>query len=97
MMAKFNQSSGNDSRAKLFEKNYLEEIKKIPVDEVENAESQYSDYGTAIYLDKMVLPQLENGSLSHRVHSWTNQHFTNLYVADLGRNDSGTVNKFDKM
>jgi outer membrane protein OmpA-like peptidoglycan-associated protein/tetratricopeptide (TPR) repeat protein len=103
MMTKFNQSSGNDSRAKLFEKNrnYLEEIKENSGRyEVENAgiNSQYSDYGTAIYLDKIVFASArDTGSLSHRVHSWTNQHFTSLYVADLGEEMiPGTANKFDK-
>jgi outer membrane protein OmpA-like peptidoglycan-associated protein len=103
MMAKFNQSSGNDIRAQLFEKNrnYLEEIKENSGRyEIENAgiNSQYSDYGTAVYLDKIVFASArDTGSLSHRVHSWTNQHFTSLYVADLGEEMiPGTANKFDK-
>jgi outer membrane protein OmpA-like peptidoglycan-associated protein len=103
MMAKFNQSSGNDSRAKLFEKNrnYLEEIKENSGRyEIEDAgvNSQYSDYGTAIYLDKIVFASArDTGSLVHRRHSWTNQPFTNLYVADLGEEMiTGVTTKFDK-
>jgi outer membrane protein OmpA-like peptidoglycan-associated protein len=103
MMAKFNQSSGNDSRAKLFEKNrnYLEEIKENSGRyEIEDAgvNSQYSDYGTAIYLDKIVFASArDTGSLVHRLHSWTNQPFTNLYVADLGEGMiPGRATKFDK-
>jgi len=103
MMAKFNQSSGNDSRAKLFEKNrnYLEEIKENSGRyEIEDAgvNSQYSDYGTAIYSDKIVFASArDTGSLVHRLHSWTNQPFTNLYVADLGEEMiPGKPNKFDK-
>jgi outer membrane protein OmpA-like peptidoglycan-associated protein/tetratricopeptide (TPR) repeat protein len=103
MMAKFNQSSGNDSRAKLFEKNrnYLEEIKENSGRyEIEDAgvNSQYSDYGTAIYLDKIVFASArDTGSLVHRLHSWTNQPFTNLYVADLGEEMiPGRPTKFDK-
>jgi len=103
MMEKFNESSGNDSRAKLFEKNtnYLEVIKENSGRyQIENAgiNSQYSDYGTAIYLDKIVFASArDTGSLSQRVHSWTNQYFTNLYVADLGEEMTpGIPNKFDK-
>jgi outer membrane protein OmpA-like peptidoglycan-associated protein/tetratricopeptide (TPR) repeat protein len=103
MMAKFNQSSGNDSRAKLFEKNrnYLEEIKensgRYEIEDV-GVNSQYSDYGTAIYLDKIVFASArDTGSLVHRLHSWTNQPFTNLYVADLGEEMIlGRPTKFDK-
>lgn len=103
MMEKFNESSGNDSRAKLFEKNtnYLEVIKENSGRyQIENAgiNSQYSDYGTAIYLDKIVFASArDTGSLSQRVHSWTNQYFTNLYVADLGEEMiPGIPNRFDK-
>jgi outer membrane protein OmpA-like peptidoglycan-associated protein/tetratricopeptide (TPR) repeat protein len=103
MMAKFNESSGNDSRAKLFKKNrnYLEEIKENSGRyEIEDAgvNSQYSDYGTAIYLDKIVFASArDTGSLVHRRHSWTNQPFTNLYVADLGEEMiTGVTTKFDK-
>lgn len=103
MMAKFNQSSGNDSRAKLFEKdmNYLEAIKANSGRyQVEDAgiNSPYSDYGTAIYLNKIVFASArDTGSLGHRVHSWTNQPFTNLYMADLGEEMiPGIPDKFDK-
>jgi outer membrane protein OmpA-like peptidoglycan-associated protein/tetratricopeptide (TPR) repeat protein len=103
MMAKFNESSGNDSRAKLFKKNrnYLEEIKENSGRyQIEDAgvNSQYSDYGTAIYLDKIVFASArDTGSLVHRRHSWTNQPFTNLYVADLGEEMiTGVTTKFDK-
>src|SRR3970040_793976 len=55
LMKKFYQSSGNDNRARLFEKdvNYLEAIKENSGRyQVEDAgiNSAYSDYGTAIYL-----------------------------------------------
>ena len=103
MMKKFNQSSGNDSRAKLFEKNmnYLEAIKENSGRyEVEDAgiNSQYSDYGTSIYLNKIVFASArDTGSLGHRRHSWTNQPFTNLYTADLGEEMiPGIAHKFDK-
>ncbi|EIA08830.1 OmpA family protein [Flavobacterium frigoris] len=103
MMKSFNQSSGNDKRAKLFEKdiNYLQAIKENSGRyEIENAgiNSQYSDYGTAIYLNKIVFASArDTGSLGHRKHAWTNQYFTNLYVADLGEEKlPATPYKFDK-
>jgi outer membrane protein OmpA-like peptidoglycan-associated protein len=103
MMEKFNQSSGNEIRAKLYEKNvnYLEAIKENSGRyQLEDAgmNSQYSDYGTAIYMDKIVFASArDTGSLSHRRHSWTNQPFTNLYMADLGEEMiPGKPNRFDK-
>lgn len=103
MMKSFNQFSGNDKRAKLFEKdiNYLQAIKENSGRyEIENAgiNSQYSDYGTAIYLNKIVFASArDTGSLGHRKHAWTNQYFTNLYVADLGEEMlPATPYKFDK-
>ncbi len=103
MMKKFNQFAGDDKRAELFEKNmnYLDAIKANSGRyDVEDAgiNSQYSDYGAAIYLNKIVFASArDTGSLSHRKHSWTNQHFTNLYSADLGEDMiPGKPNKFDK-
>jgi outer membrane protein OmpA-like peptidoglycan-associated protein/tetratricopeptide (TPR) repeat protein len=103
MLKKFDQLSGNDSRADLFLKNvnYLEAIKNNSGRyTVENAgiNSQYSDYGTAVTLNKIVFTSArDTGSLGQRKHTWTNQHFTDLYVADLdGEMNPGTVDKFDK-
>lgn len=46
--------------------------------------SVYSDYGTAKYGNKIVFTTArDTGSLSHRTHSWNNQHFTNLYTSEL--------------
>ena len=103
LMKKFYQSSGNDNRARLFEKdvNYLEAIKENSGRyQVEDAgiNSAYSDYGTAIYLNKLVFASArDTGSLGHRIHSWTNQPFTNLYVAELeDEMIPGKPKKFDK-
>lgn len=89
MLEKFNQKSGIDSRGKLYEerKNYLEEIKKNSGRyNVENAgiNSEYSDYGSAFFGDKVVFTSArDTGNFSKRQHSWTNQYFTNMYVADM--------------
>lgn len=103
MLEKFNQLSGNDSRGDLFLKNvnYLEAIKNNSGRyKVEDAgiNSQYSDYGTAVTLNRIVFASArDTGSLSQRKHSWTNQYFTDLYSADLDSEmNPGAVKKFDK-
>ncbi|WPR70456.1 OmpA family protein [Flavobacterium sp. NG2] len=103
MMEKFNQLSGDDKRAKLFKKNrnYLAEIKansgRYKVEDA-GINSKYSDYGTAVYLNKIVFSSArDTGSLGQRKHTWTNQYFTNLYMADLGEEMTpGAPSKFDK-
>lgn len=101
MLALFNQKSGNDSRGKLSKSDYLAEIKANSGRyDVEDAgiNSKYSDYGSAIYLDKVVFTSSrDTGSLAQRKHKWTNQYFTNLYTADIGEAMTlGGVKKFDK-
>jgi outer membrane protein OmpA-like peptidoglycan-associated protein/tetratricopeptide (TPR) repeat protein len=103
MMVKFVELSGNDNRAKLFKsnRNYLAEIKansgRYNVEDA-GINSKYSDYGTAIYNNKIVFTSArDTGSLGQRKHTWTNQYFTNLYMADLGEQMTpGTPSKFDK-
>ena len=102
MMELFNQKSGNDTRAKLFKKNtnYLEAIKansgRYNVEDA-GINSMYSDYGTALYSDKLIFASArDTGSLGQRKHKWTNQYFTNLYTADLGQDMTpNTPKKFD--
>ncbi|EIA07152.1 OmpA family protein [Flavobacterium frigoris] len=103
MLKKFTKLSDDDSRGDLFLKNvnYLDVIKNNSGRyTVENAgiNSQYSDYGAAITLNKIVFASArDTGSLGQRKHTWTNQHFTDLYVADLdGEMNPGTVDKFNK-
>jgi outer membrane protein OmpA-like peptidoglycan-associated protein len=90
ILKEFEKVSANDSRAKLYNKNvnYLDEIKANSGRyKIENASinSQYSDYGSSIYNNKIVFTSArDTGSLGQRKHTWTNQHFTNLYSADLG-------------
>ena len=102
MLEKFNQKSGNDTRGKLFKKNtnYLDDIKENSGRyKVEDAgiNSKYSDYGASLYLNKIVFATArDTGSIEHRKHTWTDQFFTNLYVADLGENMTpGSPKKFD--
>lgn len=101
MLALFNQKSGNDSRGKLSKSDYLAEIRansgRYNVEDA-GINSKYSDYGSTIYLDKVVFSSSrDTGSLAQRKHKWTNQYFTNLYTADLGEGMTlGAVKKFDK-
>jgi len=89
ILEQFDKISNNDSRAKLFKENanYLDEIKANSGRyKIENAgiNSQYSDYGSTIYNNKIVFTSArDTGSLGQRKHTWTDQHFTNLYSADL--------------
>lgn len=89
MLEKFNQKSGIDTRGKLFQekKDYLEEIKKNSGRyNVENAgiNSEYSDYGSAFFGDKVVFTSArDTGNFSRRKHAWTNMYFTNMYASDL--------------
>ncbi|WP_418263422.1 OmpA family protein [Flavobacterium faecale] len=103
IMLKFVELSDNDNRAKLFKnnRNYLAEIKANSGRyDIEDAgiNSQYSDYGTAIYKNKLVFTSArDTGSLGQRKHTWTNQYFTNLYSADLGdQMTPSSPTKFDK-
>jgi outer membrane protein OmpA-like peptidoglycan-associated protein/tetratricopeptide (TPR) repeat protein len=101
MLETFSQKSGNDSRGKLFgkNKNYLEQIKansgRYKIEDA-GINSKYSDYGSAFYNNKLVFSSArDTGSLGQRKHTWTNQHFTNLYASDLGEEMTpGKVNKF---
>ncbi|WP_395050347.1 OmpA family protein [Flavobacterium sp.] len=103
MLDKFNQKAGNDKRATLYEKNknYLDRIKvnsgRYKVEDA-GINSKYSDYGSAFYSGKLVFTSArDTGSFMQRKHEWNNQHFTNLYVADLGEEMvPGKVNKFSK-
>jgi outer membrane protein OmpA-like peptidoglycan-associated protein/tetratricopeptide (TPR) repeat protein len=101
MLEKFHQKAGNDKRANLFDKNknYLDRIKansgRYKVEDA-GINSKYSDYGSAFYLNKLVFTSArDTGSLMQRKHKWTNQHFTNLYVTDLG--EEMTPGKVDKL
>jgi len=103
MLETFHQKAGNDTRGKLFEKNknYLDQIKansgRYKIEDA-GVNSKYSDYGSALYGNKLVFSSArDTGSLGQRKHTWTNQHFTNLYSSDLGEEMTpGKVNKFSK-
>jgi outer membrane protein OmpA-like peptidoglycan-associated protein len=88
MMAKFNTKSGNDTRGLLAkkQKDYRAEITKNSGRyKIEDAgvNSEYSDYGPAFFLEQVVFTSTrDTGNFTKRKHSWTDQYFSNLYVAD---------------
>ncbi|MGG7036039.1 MAG: OmpA family protein, partial [Flavobacterium sp.] len=94
MLAKFNQKSGNDSRAKLYAKNkyYMEEIKaNSGRHKVENAgiNSIYSDYGSHVSGNKLIFASArDTGNFAKRKDKWTNQYFTKLYASDIEGDNS---------
>ena len=103
MMALFMQKKSNDSRAEIFSKNrdYLAEIKKNSGRyKIENAgiNSKYSDYGTSYRDTKIIFSSArDTGNFSKRIHTWTGQHFTNLYSANMAEDGSlSAVDKFGK-
>lgn len=102
ILEKFSKVAKNDSRAKLFMKNenYLDRIKaNSGIYEISKIDinSKYSDYGSTVYSNKLIFTSArDTGGLGQRKHSWTNQHFTNLYSAELDEDfNPKKVERFD--
>ena len=100
---KVNKLSGGDARAELYLKNenYLEDIKQNSGRyKIEDAgvNSIYSDYGSTIYNNQIIFTSArDTGSIGQRKHTWTDQHFTNLYAANLDDDmNAGKPVKFDQ-
>lgn len=94
MLLKFNQKSGNDSRAKLYakKKNYMDEIKansgRYKIDNA-GINSVYSDYGAHVFGNKLIFASArDTGNFSKRKDKWTNQYFTKLYSSDIEGDNS---------
>ena len=90
MLAKFNESKGDDSRAQKYEatKNYLEIIEensgRYTVENAGAINSKYSDYGSSFLGDQLVFASArDTGGIFSRKHKWTNQSFTNLYQSKV--------------
>lgn len=89
ILDQFNKKSGNDLRAKLYEKHkdYLEEIKENSGRfNVEDAgiNSEFSDYGSSFSGNKLVFASARDTvERSKKVFKWTNQSFTNLYSSEI--------------
>ncbi|WP_300977249.1 OmpA family protein [Flavobacterium sp.] len=89
VLKEFENKSGGDSRSKRLKKNseYLEDIRaNIGIYTIENAgiNSKFSDYGSAIVDDKLIFTSArDTGGIGQRKHTWTGEHFTNLYAATV--------------
>ena len=96
ILQEFISKNKNDSRGALYQekRNYLDEIKANSGRyDIENAgiNSKYSDYGAIVHDNKIYFASArDTGNFSKRKHAWTDQYFTNLYVADV---DSVKVKK----
>jgi outer membrane protein OmpA-like peptidoglycan-associated protein/tetratricopeptide (TPR) repeat protein len=102
VLAKFESKSGGDSRSKRLKKNsnYLEDIRaNVGIYTIENAgiNSKYSDYGSAIVEDQLIFTSAKDtGGIDKRKHTWTGEHFTNLYTAQVnGEGISSNTKRYD--
>ena len=103
MLAKFNEKSGNDERAKLYEsqKKYLDVIKansgRYKIEDA-GINSKFSDYGSAFTGNQLVFASArDTGGIGQRKFKWTNQSFTNLYSSEVKSDGTlGVPQKFDK-
>jgi len=103
MLVEFAKKDAKDSRAKLLNQNrdYLAEIKQNSGRfKIENAgiNSKFSDYGPSYMGTKVIFASArDTGNFSKKIHTWTGQHFTNLYSANMGEDGSlSAVAKFGK-
>lgn len=102
MMDHFSSKVKDDLRAKNYiaNKNYLDVIKKNSGRyDLNNAgvNSTYSDYGGGFFNNQLVFASArDTGNFSKRIHKWTNQHFTNLYAAEIKEDSMGAVVSFGK-
>jgi len=100
VLAKFTQKSNTDGRGKLYvsNKNYLDVIKqnsgRYTIDN-SDINSEYSDYGSALYNNKLVFTSSRDTSgFARRKFQWTGQSFTSLYTAEI--NPDGTLGEPEK-
>lgn len=101
MLAKFNQTKGDDSRGQKYEekKNYLEVIEensgRYSVENAGAINSKYSDYGAAFLGEELIFASArDTGGIFSRKHKWTNQSFTNLYQSKI--NGDGNLEEAEK-
>ena len=88
MLAKFNTLAKNERRSELLLKqaNYKEVIasnsgRYYIYDSGIN--SEYADFGSSFYGDKIVFASArDTGGIFRRMHKWTNEAFTDLYIVE---------------
>jgi outer membrane protein OmpA-like peptidoglycan-associated protein len=93
----------NDSRGKAYEanKDYLNDIEalswKYSMDKT-SINSEYSDYGPSYFGNQLLFTSArKEGALHNKVHKWTMQNFTDLYVATINEDKTlGTPTNFSE-
>jgi outer membrane protein OmpA-like peptidoglycan-associated protein len=93
----------NDSRAKLFQENkdYLTDIEavsgKYTMDKTD-VNSEFFDYGPSFFGKQIVFTSSRSeGNQYSKIHDWTKQNFTDLFVASIDNNGKlGSVENFSK-
>ncbi|OMQ12995.1 OmpA family protein [[Flexibacter] sp. ATCC 35103] len=97
LMEEFNTKFNQDKRGFLYKENtnyqYLIKANSGRY-KIEDAgiNSKYSDYSTFVYNNKIYFASArDTGNFSKRIHTWSGEYFTNLYVSNI---DSAKVEKF---
>lgn len=92
ILDQFSKKSADQIRTKIYLENpdYLNQIKnnsgRYTVKSVD-LNSQYSDFGTAFFGDKIVFASnREAGSIQKKVDKWTDNSFAKIYVTDIDKN-----------
>lgn len=93
----------NDTRAKLFQENkdYLTDIDavsgKYTMDKTD-VNSEFYDYGPTFFGKQIVFTSSRSeGNQYSKIHDWTKQNFTDLFVASIDNNGKlGSVENFSK-
>ena len=93
----------NDTRAKLFQENkdYLTDIDavsgKYTMDKTD-INSEFYDYGPTFFGKQIVFTSSRSeGNQYSKIHDWTKQNFTDLFVASIDNNGKlGSVENFSK-
>ncbi len=93
----------NDTRAKLFQENkdYLTDIDavsgKYTMDKTD-VNSEFYDYGPTFFGKQIVFTSSRSeGNQYSKIHEWTKQNFTDLFVASIDNNGKlGSVENFSK-
>jgi len=100
-LTKFSEMNKMEIRSNLYKKNknYLDEIsefsnrQKLQEFDINSA---YSDYGASFYKDQFVFTSTrDTGSVANIKHSWTNQAFSNLFIAKIS--PEGKVETTEKL
>jgi outer membrane protein OmpA-like peptidoglycan-associated protein/tetratricopeptide (TPR) repeat protein len=88
MLAQFNNLSGNDERAKMYQKNknYLEVIQsnsnRYNVTDA-GINSEFYDYGTSFVNDKLVFASTRKTTDTSKKSQWNTQNFATMYSATV--------------